>query len=107
MKPSVDSNLHGGIMLSKRVAQRVLVFAAGMLVCGALAEVVSAADRTEVFTGLVVQPMISPRPVAGADGRVHLAYELSLVNEMKIVSQVDSIAAVDADSAAVLAEWKG
>jgi len=55
----------------------------------------------------VVQPVISPRSVAGADGRIHLAYELSFVNETKMISQVDSIAAVDADSGAVLTEWKG
>jgi hypothetical protein len=55
----------------------------------------------------MVHPVISPRPVAGADGRVHLAYELAFVNETRMISQVDSIAAVDADSGAVLTEWKG
>jgi len=92
-------------MLSQKVIEWALIVLMGMLMCGA--RVGRAADGAEVFTGLVVEPMISPRPVAGADGRVHLAYELSFVNEMKVVSQVDSIAAVDADSAAVLAEWKG
>jgi len=72
-----------------------------------MVNLVCAADRAEVFTGLVVQPVISPRPVAGADGRIHLAYELSFVNETKMISQIDSIAAVDGDSGAALAEWKG
>jgi murein DD-endopeptidase MepM/ murein hydrolase activator NlpD len=93
-------------MLGKKVVHEALVLIVGMVMGGAVM-LACAADRAEVFTGLVVQPMISPRPVAGADGRVHLAYELSFVNETKMISQVDSIAAVDADSGAVLAEWKG
>ena len=59
------------------------------------------------FTTLVVEPLVSPRPFAGADGRTHLAYELSLVNETKLVARIDAIAAVDPASGATLAEWKG
>ena len=86
-------------MLGKKVVYGALVLIAGTAICGA-AGLAFAADRGEVFTGLVVQPVISPRSVAGADGRIHLAYELSFVNETKMISQVDSIAAVDADSGA-------
>jgi len=93
-------------MLGKKVLHGALVLIAGAVIGGAVG-LAGAADHPEAFTGLVVQPMISPRPVAGADGRVHLAYELSFVNETKMISQVDSIAAVDADSGAVLTEWKG
>ena len=59
------------------------------------------------FTTLVVEPLVAPRPFAGADGRTHLAYELSLVNETKLVARIDAIAAVDPTSGATLAEWKG
>ncbi len=68
----------------------------------------SAPLESEVqFTSVVVAPLISPRPVAGADGRAHLAYELSFVNETKLVARIDAIAAIDPASGAVLAEWKG
>ena len=93
-------------MLGKKAVNWALVLIIGAMICGATS-LTCGADRVEVFTGLVVQPMISARPVAGPDGRVHLAYELSFVNETKVISQVDSIAAVDADSGAVLTEWKG
>lgn len=65
-----------------------------------------AGENGPVFSTIVVQPLISPRPVAGADGRVHLAYELSIVNDSKLLAQIDSIAAIDADTGSVLAEWK-
>ncbi len=94
-------------MLSLRPAvQRALMLAAGGVLCSALCPA-WAVDPTPEYTTLVVQPLVSPRPVAGADGRIHLAYELSFVNEPRLLSQIDSIAAVDADSGAVLAEWKG
>jgi len=93
-------------MLSKKALYRALVLIAGMTISSALSPA-GAADRAEVFTALVVRPVISPRPVAGADGRIHLAYELSFVNETKMISQVEAITAVDGDSGAVLREWKG
>ena len=90
-------------MHSKKAVHGALVLIVGTVICGGTS-LACAADRAEVYTGLVVQPMISPRPVAGADGRLHLAYELSFVNVTKMISQVDSIAAVDADSGVV--EWR-
>jgi Peptidase family M23 len=38
--------------------------------------------------------------------QVHLAYELSFVNDSKLLLQIDSIVAVDADTGTALAEWK-
>ncbi len=59
------------------------------------------------FTSVVVAPLAAPRPVVGADGRIHLAYELSFVNETKLIARIDAIAAIDPASGAALAEWKG
>ncbi len=59
------------------------------------------------FTSVVVAPLAAPRPVADADGRIHLAYELSFVNETKLIARIDAIAAIDPASGATLAEWKG
>jgi hypothetical protein len=91
---------------SRPVLQRAMIVVGGVVLCGAL-NPVRAADRTPVYTTLVVQSLMSPRPVPGADGRTHLAYELSFVNETRLLSQIDSITTIDADSGAVLAEWKG
>ena len=65
------------------------------------------ADEQPVFTALAVAPVASPRPVAGSDGRIHHAYELTFVNTTKLVVQVTAVAAVDAQTGAVLGEWKG
>jgi hypothetical protein len=53
-------------MLSKKVVRRTLVLIVGTVICGVV-RLAGAADRAEVFTGLVVQPMISPR-LDGDDG---------------------------------------
>ncbi|MFK8250076.1 M23 family metallopeptidase [Ancylobacter terrae] len=47
------------------------------------------------FTALAVSHLADPRPVAGADGRTHLVYELSLVNMTRLVVRVDAIEATD------------
>ena len=60
-----------------------------------------------VFTTLFVHPVAAPRPVLGADGKRHLAYELSLVNDTTLLARVDAVAALDADTGAMLAEWEG
>lgn len=70
----------------------------------------SRADKPEfkfVFTAIVVEPLISPRPVGGADGLTHLVYELSFVNETTIMSRIDAITAFDPSTGATLGEWKG
>lgn len=69
--------------------------------------VAGAAPAERQFTTVIVEPLVSPRPVLGADGKVHLAYELSFVNDSHIIAEVTGIAALDARSGAVLAEWKG
>ncbi|MGA3223135.1 MAG: M23 family metallopeptidase [Acidobacteriaceae bacterium] len=65
------------------------------------------AEVEAVFTTIVAEPLISPRPVDGADGRTHMAYELLLVNGTSLVTQIDSITAFDAATGVTLGEWKG
>lgn len=60
-----------------------------------------------VFTTLLVYPVAAPRPVLGTDDKRHLAYELSFVNYTALLARVDAVAALDADTGAVLAEWQG
>lgn len=87
------------------------VRAALFAVAGVTALAASAGAATlenhETFTAVVVDAIVSPRPVDGADGRTHWVYELSFVNETSLASRVDGIEALDADTGAVLGEWKG
>ena len=93
----------------KAPRRAALAFALAILFCGpqpSLAGTPALEQRIE-FTTLVVAPVISPRPVAGADGRTHLAYELSFVNETRLITRVDAIETLDADTGAVVARWRG
>jgi hypothetical protein len=60
----------------------------------------------EVFSSLVVRPVAPANPVLGSDDRIHLAYELSVVNQHPFVITIDAIEAL-APSGTVLAEVKG
>lgn len=84
---------------------RLLALAAAALFAASAAAAASPPDIQ--FTTLFVQPLISPTPVAGADGWTHLAYELNLVNETRLITRLDAIETLDADSGAVLARWPG
>jgi hypothetical protein len=48
------------------------------------------------LTPLVASALAVPQPVAGADNRVHLAYELLLLNVSPFTVRVDSVATLDA-----------
>lgn len=49
----------------------------------------------EVFSSIAVQPISNPNPVLGADGRVHLAYELMVINPSRVFVTLDKVEAVD------------
>jgi len=53
------------------------------------------ADAPDVASPLVASPIASPEPVLGADGRIHLAYELLLVNMVQSPITIDSVAALN------------
>jgi len=49
----------------------------------------------EVLSSIVVQQLAEPRPVLGADNRVHLAYELAISNPGKGFVTLDKVEAID------------
>ena len=50
----------------------------------------------EFISSVAVSPISVPNPVTGADGRVHLAYELMVVNSSRLFVTLDKVEAVDA-----------
>jgi len=60
----------------------------------------------EVFSSILVEPVAPTRPVLGADDRVHLAYELVVVNSGNYLVTLDRIEALGAGDA-VLASHAG
>lgn len=55
-------------------------------------------DEGFAFTALAVTPLSEVDPVLGADDRIHLAYELLLVNQSHSTVQLGSVATLDADN---------
>lgn len=60
----------------------------------------------EVYSSIAAQPITAPNPVLGADGRVHLAYELYVTNPTKLFVTLDKVEAVDS-AGQVLASLEG
>ncbi|PWK76046.1 M23 family metallopeptidase [Aminobacter sp. AP02] len=48
----------------------------------------------EVFSSITVRPISEPNPVLGADGRVHLAYELLVVNPSQLFVTLEKVEAI-------------
>lgn len=48
----------------------------------------------ETLSSITVAPISPPRPVRGADGRTHLAYELTLANPSRLFVTLDKVEAV-------------
>ncbi len=61
-----------------------------------------------VLSPLVAMPVAPPNPVQGADDKVHLAYELTLINQSQLVVGIEAIDVVDAANGQVLQhlDWK-
>lgn len=53
---------------------------------------------TEVLTPLAATPLASPRPVLATDDRVHLAYELFVLNPTNSVMTIEKIETLDASA---------
>ena len=49
----------------------------------------------EVLSSLALRPISIPNPVAGSDGRTHLAYELVASNASKLFLTLDRVELVD------------
>jgi hypothetical protein len=66
-----------------------------------------AAVVEEVLTPIVASVSTEPRPVTGTDGRMHLAYELLLINATTTEATIDSVQAVGGETDEVLEEYAG
>jgi hypothetical protein len=89
--------------------RRCLLFFALVLGLPPLAQQLLAAaiQPDDVVSPLVVMPLISPDPVLGADGKVHLAYEIVLVNMAPGDIGLEKVETLDAASGAVLGTMEG
>ena len=82
-----------------------------LLVCvmlGAAAGFATAQAAQPVLTPIVAMPVAAPNPVKGADGNIHLAYEVTLVNQSQLLVSIEAIDVVDAANDQVLQhlDWK-
>jgi hypothetical protein len=87
--------LFGGLVLA----------AAGVLVSGVVAAPLASASPMrvseaprDVLTPLVAYPLSSPRPVRGADNRIHLVYELFVINPTTSVMRLKKLVTLDAST---------
>lgn len=72
------------------------ILALAVLVAATPAAHAQSLKPDEIFSSIAVRPISAPNPVLGADGRVHLAYELMVVNPSRVFVTVDKVEAVDA-----------
>jgi Peptidase family M23 len=89
--------------------RRCLLFFALALGLSTLAQQLLAAaiQPEDVVSPLVVMPLTSPNPVLGADGKVHLAYEMVLVSMAPADIGLKKVETLDATSGAVLGTMEG
>ncbi len=57
------------------------------------------ARADDVYTSITTKVLAEPHPVAGADGRIHLAYEIELSNPGTRIVAIDKVEALGADGA--------
>lgn len=74
--------------------QTLALLSAALL--GALPAAAQSLRPGETLSSIAIRPISAPNPVPGADGRVHLAYELLVVNPSKLFMTLDKVEAVDA-----------
>lgn len=73
--------------------QSLLVAVAGLVL--ASSAIAQSLKPDEILSSVTVQPISEPNPVLGADGRVHLAYELVINNPGNVFVRLDKVEAVD------------
>jgi Peptidase family M23 len=95
-------------MASRLHSRCLLVFALGLgLSTLVQRHIAVAAEPEEVVSPLVATPLTSPNPVLGADDKVHLAYEIVLVNMGPGEIGLKKVETLDAASGAVLGTMEG
>ena len=66
------------------------------LALGTAASLGATALAEPVLSPLVAMPVAAPNPVLGADDKIHLAYEVTLVNQSQLLVSIEAIDVVDA-----------
>ena len=69
--------------------------------------VAAPASADDVVSPLVATPIAPPNPVLGADGKLHFAYELVLLNMGTTATRIKKVETLDAASGAVLGTLDG
>jgi Peptidase family M23 len=73
----------------------LLRYAVATMVAAAQPAVAQSLKSNEILSSIAVRPISSPNPVRGADGRIHLAYELTVTNPGDLFTTIDKVEAVD------------
>lgn len=88
----------------------LLVVTLGLCLAALASRHMAVAQETapeEVVSPLVATPIASPNPMLGADNKVHLAYEMVLLNMAPVVIGLKKIETLDVGSGAVLGTLEG
>ena len=93
--------------MARVLFRRELAWIMGVML--GLASGLAATQAAEpVLTPIVTMPVAGANPVKGADGKIHLAYEITLVNQSQSLVSIEAIDVVDAANDQVLQhlDWK-
>lgn len=84
------------------------LIAAATVAFGLASAVRAETEQAEVVaTPLVATPIAPPNPVLGSDGKIHLAYEIVLMNMAPSAVTVEKIETLDAHSGAAIGTLEG
>lgn len=81
-----------------RILFMLAAFSGLMLPISTLAQTLKS---NEIYSSISVRPIVEPNPVLGGDGRIHLAYELLVVNPTPLFITIEKVESLDETSRAV------
>jgi len=98
----------GMAKLGNRAGARLLLTAVALvLALSGFALPAEASGEPDMLTALVVRVVAPPNPVLAADNKIHLAYELQVVNQSPVLITIDSIKVLDPANGTVLQDLSG
>ena len=74
---------------------------AAAAIAAASTSTIAVDDETAAITPLAIRPLSEIAPVLGADNRIHLAYELQMINVSRSKVELSSIATLDRSGAVI------
>jgi hypothetical protein len=95
------------IRTSMRRRATLAALAAAAAAAAAAPAVAAAQAAPPELTAMYFRPIAPPQPVLGADGRIHLAYELQAVNQSSLYVTIAEIAATRPGGGAPLQRLRG